>query len=121
MDRKEIAKDFEPLRDRCLAIILYGSQVEGEAAKKSDIDICILAPEDPKGVFGAVLSSGLTERYDVKIFELLPLKIKGSILERHVLIWTSDEAELSDYLHKWRRVWEDQKMALRKLGIEIFT
>ncbi len=121
MDSEKVAKDLEPFRETCLAIMIYGSQAEGEATKRSDIDICLLAPADPRGVFDAVLSSGLLERYDIKVFELLPLKIKGSILEKHILIWTRDEAELSYYLHKWRRVWEDQKMALRKLGIEILT
>lgn len=104
MDRKKIARDFKTLHDRCLGILVYGSWAEGEATTKSDIDICLPAPDDPKGIFDALLASGLTNHYDLKVFELLPLKMKGSILEKHLLIWTRDEFELSDYLHKWSRV-----------------
>jgi|GEM_PF-5844726 len=67
------------------------------------------------------LKMDVTERYDVKIFELLPLGLKGRILEDHIVVWTRDKYELSYYLYKWKKIWLDQKLSLRKLGFEIYS
>ena len=119
---KEIERDFSHFKSKVLGIILFGSRVNREEHERSDVDICLVAPDYNSGkLFNEIIKSRVTERYDVKIFELLPLKLKGTILENHRIIWSKDEKELSYYLHKWRRVWEDQKLSLRKLGIKIFS
>ncbi len=121
-EKKEIERDFSQFKSKTLGILLFGSRVNEDRHKNSDIDICLVAPNyNSENLFTEILKSRVTEKYDVKIFELLPLKLKGTILENHRVIWSSDEDELSYYLHKWRSIWEDQKLSLKKLGIKIFS
>jgi predicted nucleotidyltransferase len=78
---KGIEKDFEGFKEKTLGILLFGSRAEGTHHARSDIDVCLVAGEyDPDKLFQEVLKTNLTAKYDVKIFELLPMKIKGSIL-----------------------------------------
>lgn len=119
--KEDIEKDFDQFRDKILAILIFGSMVNEGGSIRSDIDICLVAPNyDSSKLFTEILRTRLTEKYDVKIFELLPLKLKGGVLENHIVLWSKDEKELSYYLHKWGRVWQDQKMELKKLGLRMF-
>ncbi len=121
MDKEGIVKDFEQFKDKILGIVLFGSFANKSWGKRSDIDICLIAEEyDADKLFKELLKTRLSEKYDVKIFEFLPLKLKGSVLENHRVIWTKNDAELSYYLYKWRRLWNDQKLELKKLGLRIF-
>ena len=118
---KQIEKDFSIFKSKVLGILLFGSLARGDATERSDIDVClVVGNREVKEVFDMLLESNLTSKYDVKIFETLPLKLKGEILENNIEIWAKDEFELSYYLHKYRKIWEDQKLALRKLGLKIF-
>lgn len=121
MDIRKIEKDFEELKRDVFAILLFGSRAKDEATERSDIDICLIVKDgNLKKVWDKILESRITEKYDVKIFELLPLKLKGEIIENHRLIWTKSKPELYYYLYKWRKVWEDQKIARKKLGMKLF-
>lgn len=46
--------------------------------------------------------------YDVKIFELLPLRIKMSIIKDHIVVY-GNELELSEYFYHYRKLWMDSK------------
>ncbi len=117
-----ISRDFAFLRGKVLGILLFGSHVYGGESVRSDVDVCIVAPEtNSKELFDMILATRLPERYDIKIFEALPLKMKGTILDDHVIVWSSDLGELTYYLHRWVRIWGDQKMALRRVGVEVFS
>ncbi|MDI6806979.1 MAG: nucleotidyltransferase domain-containing protein [Candidatus Aenigmarchaeota archaeon] len=119
--KDEIEKDFEFLKKDIFSILIFGSYVRGEQTKRSDIDICLVVGNgDKKKVWKEILKSGLTEKYDIKIFETMPLKLKGEVIESSEIIWSKNVAEHSYYLFKWRKIWEDQKIALRKLGFKIF-
>ena len=121
-NRDKILRDFSQFKGRILAILLFGSTLTGEQHVRSDIDICLVAPaSNPDELFKEILKMDVTERYDVKIFELLPLGLKGRILEDHIVVWTRDKYELSYYLYKWKKIWLDQKLSLRKLGFEIYS
>ena len=50
-----------------------------------------------------------SDRYDVRIFEILPLHIKMSVIEEGVVLYSRDELELYEYFYPFRREWEDQK------------
>ncbi len=118
---KSIEKDFSGFKDRILGILLFGSRADGTQSKRSDIDVCLVAGKDNTNkLFGDVLKTDLTERYDIKIFELMPLKLKGSVLENYRIIWAKDRNELEYYLYKTARIWNDQKAALKKLGLEMY-
>ncbi len=121
MDKEEIVRDFEQFKDKVMGILLFGSLTNKSWSRRSDIDICLIAEEyDADKLFRELLKTRLMEKYDIKIFELLPLKLKGSILENHRVLWAVSNAELSYYLYKWRRLWNDQKLELKKLGLRIF-
>lgn len=119
--KREIENNFQFLKGKVFAILLFGSFVRGEETSRSDIDICLVLKDMPKKkVWNEVLESGLTEKYDIKIFETLPLKLKAEVIENHEIVWSKDEYELSYYFFKWKKIWEDQKISLRKLDFKIF-
>ncbi len=121
MDFEEITRDFSEIQDTILGLMLFGSRVSGEQTRKSDTDVCVVVGDrnKVKEVWDWVLESGVTEKYDVKIFELLPLKLKVSVMKGKVL-WTKDLGELQYYFWKYKRIWDDELLAKKKLGLRIF-
>ncbi len=124
MDREisEIERDFAQFKDKAFAIILFGSFARGEQTEKSDIDICIVAKEMEKvrEVWNKILESGLTAKYDIKIFELLPLKMKIEVIKDGKILWCKNENELSYYFWRFRKIWKDEVLQKKKLGLEIY-
>lgn len=115
MDREEVVarakKDFRFLQDKVLGVMLYGSWARGEAHERSDIDVCIVAPEiqDKATLWREVISELRDERYEVRIFELMPLYMKMAVIEEGVVICSRDVPDLYEYFYPFRRVWDDQK------------
>ncbi len=101
-----IHKDFEFLKDKVLAVLIFGSAVDGDECR--DIDVCIVAPEgyDIREVFKRIDVSG--KRYDVWLFEELPLYMKLEVIEKHVVVFSRDLLELYEYFYKFRKLWKDQ-------------
>lgn len=117
-----IEKDFSSFKNKVFAIILFGSFARKEQTEKSDIDICIVVKEKEKikEIWNKILESGLTEKYDIKIFELLPLKLKIEVINEGKLIFCKDEKELSYYFWKFKKIWEDEILQKKKLGLRIY-
>ncbi len=46
--------------------------------------------------------------YDIRIFELLTLKLKASVMSDYLVIY-GDELEISEYFYYYRKLWNDQK------------
>lgn len=132
MDKKtveEMEEDFSWIRKdgRILAVLLFGSKVEGEYHAKSDFDIAVVVPGasnfyyDCEGVIDKDVSSGkvlrkvfrkvntVSKNYDVHIFEELPLKIQMDIIENHEVIYTSDKPGMYEYFYNYRKLWKDQR------------
>lgn len=68
-------------------IILYGSVSQGKETPLSDVDICIslsLSPKERTGVRMELLGS-LPDKYDIQIFEDLPLYVQKSVLSGKLL------------------------------------
>jgi len=61
------------------------------------------------------LAEDVTEKYDIKIFEMLPLYMKAEVLENAVVVWVDDEPEMMYYLYRWRRLIEDQLLIRQKM------
>lgn len=102
---ERLKEDFREFKDSCLAIILYGSYARGEQTRRSDIDVCLVNPD--QGVYKGVLSS-VGGKYDVKVFEDLPLYVQINIIESHQVIY-GDHLELSEYFYRYRKIWRDMK------------
>lgn len=115
MDKEEVKrrvkKDFEPLFDDVLGILLYGSLAAGEDDERSDIDISIVAPviDDKIGFSRRILSNVRDARYDVRLFELMPLYLKAEVVEKGEVIYTKNIFKLYEYFYYFRKIWEDQK------------
>ncbi len=115
VDREEVLarvkRDFQFLQDRVLGIMLFGSWAKGEANERSDIDLCIIAPEeeDKSRLWREAISEPRDSRYDVRIFELLPLHMKMAVIEEGLVIYSRNVLELYEYFYPFRREWGDQK------------
>ncbi|MEI8002831.1 MAG: nucleotidyltransferase domain-containing protein, partial [Methanothrix sp.] len=98
-------------RNQVRGVLLYGSRARGEAGQRSDIDLCIVAPEaaDKAALWREFISRLRDNRYDVRIFELLPLHIKMAAIGGGLVVYSRDDLELYEYFHPFRREWEDQK------------
>lgn len=116
----EIKKDVEKIfNERVVhSIILFGSYATGEETSRSDVDICIVAPslrDDKKLAFKTLLKLGakLPPKYDVFMFELLPLYMKIEVIEKGIVLMTRDKSELFEYFRLYRRIWKDQEKRQR--------
>lgn len=115
MDRSDLKTqvlfDFAPFSSTVLGIYLYGSQVEGRADERSDIDICIVAGagKDPTTLQYQVWRQVKEKRYDIRIFELLPLHLQIQIISRGILLQSPDPGGLGEYLYPYWKRWDDQR------------
>lgn len=110
---KKIKKDFEFLKKEkgLLGVLLFGSRAEKKPHKKSDFDICIVAPnQEPSVVLGKVFRKLDTvgKKYDVHVFEELPLYLQMEIIKNHRIMFTKDKYELYEYFYFYRKLWKDQ-------------
>ena len=111
---QKMRKDFEFLKKdkRIQAVLLFGSKTGSRANKRSDVDICIVAPEQkPSDTLGTVFKGLNTEanRYDVHVFEELPLYLKMEVIENHKIISARDKYKLYEHLYFYRKLWKDQE------------
>ncbi|WXG39569.1 MAG: nucleotidyltransferase domain-containing protein [Candidatus Freyarchaeum deiterrae] len=94
MEREIIEKVMKTLQsmsdfNRVEFVILYGSQATGEAWAESDIDLCVYYRAEEKKEMSRfrlrLLTKLSSDRYDVQIFQLLPLYIQVEVLKGEVL------------------------------------
>lgn len=127
---KAIEQDFQFLRGReeVVAILIFGSTTKGGRTRRSDVDICIVAPlaKDRERLLGEIYEKVdvVGKNYDVWIFEELPLYMKTRIIEKHEPVYVRDALGLHEYFYHFRKLWRDQRHrqriskaeALRMLG-----
>jgi len=109
---KKIKEDLKPLSK--YEVVLFGSYVSGEFRVGSDINVAVITRKRDfnenvkilKGILGRVKPI-----YDVRIFELLPLKVKANVIDNYIVIF-GDELEISEYFYYWRKFCEDFKYRL---------
>ena len=89
-------------------VILYGSAAKGTATPLSDVDICISFNLSPQQRFKArvQLLGKLKEKYDVHIFEDLPLYMQKEVLAGKVL-YCKNKKELVQQALTLIREYED--------------
>jgi uncharacterized protein len=51
----------------------------------------------------------VTKKYDVHLFEELPLYMKIDIIKNHVIVLTKDKYGMYEYFHHYRKLWNDQR------------
>ena len=110
----QIYNDFSHVikKKDILGILLYGSYSKSKNINRSDIDICIVAPnEDLHQLLSFILQNVnvSAKKYDVRIFNELPLYIKIHIIEDGLLIYSSNKLDLYEFFFIYRKLWSDQK------------
>ncbi len=82
--KKVLKEDKE---EKVQFIILYGSQTQGTATPLSDTDVAIFYDGDKKERFNfrVRVSGVLGDKFDVQIFQDLPLYIRKEVLKGEVL------------------------------------
>ncbi len=106
---QRLKEDFREFSLDCFGILLYGSYAKGEETKRSDIDICLVMPSEH--VLNKVLSK-LGGKYDIKVFEELPLYIRINIIKNHVKIYAKDELDL--YFYSQTKIWKDMEHRIKE-------
>jgi len=107
MNLEQIKGELLPLKK--YDVVLFGSLVTGEWRKGSDIDIAIVTRIRDEKTNIRILKESLkkvSSKYDIRIFELLPIKVKASIIENYKVVF-GDELEISEYFYYWRKFWND--------------
>ena len=82
----------DELKDRIMAILLFGSHAGGVVTKRSDIDICAIFTDislREATKFRIRIMGELPEKVDVQVFNILPQKIKKSIAINHKILYKS--------------------------------
>ena len=106
---EEIIEDLKAISD--FEAVIFGSYVTGEFRDGSDIDVAVITRakdrrknmEIQKRLFSLARSP-----YDLRVFELLPIKVKASVMDDYIVLF-GDELEVSEYFYQWRKMWEDVK------------
>lgn len=113
----QIVSDFRfaLVNPRILGIILFGSYANGNPTPRSDIDICIVAPnQDLFHMYNYIMEHlHFSRPYDIRFFEELPLYIQGEIMETGNIILTPNRLDLFEYFVPFRRKWADQLFRLK--------
>ena len=95
-----------------LGILLYGSYSKSKNTNRSDIDICVVAPNEDVHQLLSFLLQNINvnaNKYDIRIFNELPLYIKIHIIEDGLLIYSSNKLDLYEFFFIYRKLWDDQK------------
>jgi predicted nucleotidyltransferase len=106
----EVREDLNILEEK-YDIVVYGSYVEGTMRPNSDIDVAILTyetEEDRNIDSQKELLGRFPLKYEVRIFELLPIHIQISIIRNYKVIF-GDLLEISEYFYSFRKKWDDCK------------
>lgn len=92
-------------------VVVYGSYATNNFTIRSDIDIAIITKKYNEkqniGIWKKALRKTMPP-YQIKIFELLPLHIKGMIIDEFIVVF-GDRLEISEYFYHYRKLWEDIK------------
>ena len=89
-------------------IFLYGSQPTGKANKMSDYDFAVYYNGNERERFDFLIKSNFNEKFDVKIFQDLPLFIKKEVLKGRV-IYAKDRGFVYEVVYKTIKDFESFK------------
>jgi len=109
LDLNQIRENLNLLSEN--EVVLFGSSTRGEYRPSSDIDVAVITRNsntDANVSLYKNIISRFPPRYDLKVFELLPLKIQISIADNFCPIF-GNAVELSEYFYIYRVRWDDCK------------
>jgi len=85
------------------------------ATKRSDIDVCLVKPEP--GTYEKVLEK-LSGKYDIKVFEELPLYIQIEVIKNHKVIYGDElnSQSISIILESSGEIWS---IELKRISLKV--
>ena len=110
---EEARMNLGELRGR--EVVMHGSALSDLFTPRSDVDVAVVA-RDADASRNRALWRGIVgsapDRYDIRVYELLPLPVRVAIARRHEVVF-GDRVELSSYFYRDRRTWKDQEPRYR--------
>lgn len=106
-DVQGVREDLQALSDH--EVLLYGSYLSEHFTPRSDIDVAIVTRKRDRDLNRSIWRDVLgqaPDRYDVRVFELLPLDVQHAIAEEHEVVF-GDPVDISYYLYRVHRLWDD--------------
>ncbi len=104
----KIRNDLEKLEK--YQAVIYGSFLTDYfIPHRSDIDIAIITRNHEKESNIHVLkelAGEFSNKYDIKIFELLPLYLKIEIIDNYQVLF-GNSLDISEYFYQFRSIWKD--------------
>ena len=82
-----------PFRSKIKKVLLFGSFVENKLTFRSDIDLAVLFDQisvREATFFRAQISGKISNKIDVQVFNILPEKIKESILKNNKVLYKNE-------------------------------
>ncbi len=110
----EIKNDLSFLND--YEVVLFGSYASGKVDIRSDIDIAIITREKDRKKAVKLwkkLLGKAPNNYDIKIFELLPLQIKASLIQNYKVVF-GNRLDISEYFYDFRKRWNEVKYRFKE-------
>ncbi|MFQ6062409.1 MAG: nucleotidyltransferase domain-containing protein [Methanosarcinales archaeon] len=105
----EIKTDLSFVKD--YEVVVFGSYASKIADKRSDIDIAVITREKNRKrcieIWREILGKAPCT-YDIKIFELLPLHIKISLIQKYEVVF-GNRLDISECFYNFRKLWNDMK------------
>ena len=118
----KIRKDLAKLNN--YQVVIYGSFVSKyHIPHRSDIDIAIITHHQNKNKNIAIWKNTFgefREKYDIKIFELLPLYLKMEIIQNYQVLF-GDALEISEYFYHYRSIWKDMSARIEANRFKTIT
>lgn len=111
---EQIKNDFTKIikSKDVLGILLYGSHILNKGTNRSDIDLCIVAPNENPYELLSYIRQKINinfKKYDVRIFKELPIYIKIQVIEEGIVTYSPNKLDLFEYFYFYRKIWADQK------------
>jgi predicted nucleotidyltransferase len=118
MNLEEIRSDLASVRE--YEVLVFGSILTQEWREASDVDIVVLShlcDENAIKTMKRKLLGKIPPRYDITIFESLPIIIKASVLQNYEIVY-GDPLEIGEYLRRYWKEWQDYEHRLELPSLE---
>lgn len=103
------------------AILLFGSFADGSHIYRSDIDICVVFKKalsfNEATTFRIRISGQLSDKFDIQVFNTLPLKIQRAIARNHKVLFSTSEFDNLTFSIRYLKD-DDYFIRLKKLGFQ---
>ncbi len=111
---EDIRADLFFIRD--YEVVVFGSYASKRADRRSDIDIAVITKEKDRNrcveIWKKILGKA-PNIYDIKIFELLPLHIKATLIQNYEVVF-GNRLDISEYFYNFRKLWNDIKYRIKE-------